>query len=140
MAEADVTAIRNILGEIGRQQHLTEEDEILLVANSDTIYTDYQDLIDIIGVYLSTDPTHIGTNYYTNGSFDTKDGIITLGTTLPAHTEVIVSYVRKHGLADTDIEIHYDGAKNYLAHKMIYFDYEWDAPTDVWFQLPYGRV
>lgn len=130
MAEADVTAIRKILGEIGRQQHLTEEDEILLVANSDTVYADYQDLIDVIGVYLSSDPTHAGTNYYTGGSFDYKDGIITLGTTLPPHTEVIVSYVRKHGLTDAEIDVHYEGAKLFLAYKMVYFDYEWDNPTE----------
>jgi len=129
MSAEDIATIRQILGEIGRQQHLTEEDEIGIVASNDTIYTDYQDTVDVIGVWLSSDPNHTGTNYYTGGSFDNKDGKIILGTSLTAGTEVLISYVRKQGLSDIDIQTHYDGAKLFLAYKMVYFDYEWDNPT-----------
>jgi hypothetical protein len=45
----------------------------------------------VTGVWLATDATHAGTNYFTGGSWDGK--VLTLGTDLPAAvTAVIVNY------------------------------------------------
>jgi len=45
------------------------------------------------GVWLQTDPTHVGTNFFTSGSFDANLGVITLGSNLPSLTSpVLVSY------------------------------------------------
>ncbi len=49
--------------------------------------------ITIDGVWLATDPTHAGTNYYTGGSFGEEDKAVTLGTLLPYdNIDVLVSY------------------------------------------------
>jgi len=50
-------------------------------------------VMGVTGVWLQTDPTHVGINYYTGGSFASSTGIITLGTALPnATTGVLVNY------------------------------------------------
>ena len=49
--------------------------------------------ITITGVYLTTDPNHAGTNYFTGGSFNSTTKVITLGSALPnANTSVLVQY------------------------------------------------
>jgi hypothetical protein len=49
--------------------------------------------ITITGVWLLTDPTHAGTNYYTSGSYNATTRVITLGATLPgANTNVLINY------------------------------------------------
>ena len=49
--------------------------------------------ITITGVYLLTDPTHAGTNYYTSGSYNATTRVITLGSALPgATTDVLIAY------------------------------------------------
>jgi len=49
--------------------------------------------ITITGVWLLTDPTHAGTNYYTSGSYAATTRIITLGAALPgANTAVLINY------------------------------------------------
>ena len=47
----------------------------------------------IEGVWLTTDPTHAGTNYYTGGSYNPTTREISLGAALPgAQTQVLVNY------------------------------------------------
>lgn len=49
--------------------------------------------ITITGVWLATDTTKAGTNYYTGGSFSEEDYEIILGTAVPsAETDVIIDY------------------------------------------------
>lgn len=49
--------------------------------------------ITIDGVWLASDTTHVGTNYYTGGSYVDETQIITLGSVLPsANEQVIVNY------------------------------------------------
>jgi hypothetical protein len=50
-------------------------------------------VLSVSGVWLSTDLGHIGTNYYTGGSFDADTGILILGSALPgATTNVLINY------------------------------------------------
>lgn len=47
----------------------------------------------ITGVFLQTDYTQSGTNYFSGGSYDSSTGTITLGSALPgANTDVWVNY------------------------------------------------
>jgi len=47
----------------------------------------------VAGVWLFSDPTHSGTNYYTGGSVDALNGIITLGTPLgDLNVGVLINY------------------------------------------------
>ena len=49
--------------------------------------------ITITGVWLLTDPTHAGTNYFTGGSYNATTRVVTLGASLPgATTAVLVNY------------------------------------------------
>jgi len=49
--------------------------------------------ITIVGVWLATDYTKVGTNYYTGGNFVESTLTITLGTVLSgANTDVIIEY------------------------------------------------
>lgn len=130
MAEVDIDVIRGILGEIGREQHLVEEDEIQIAVSANTIYADYQEIVEVGGVWLASDPDKSGTNYFTGGTFNKKSGIITLGTAVNPSDEVIVLYARKHGLTDAEIQIHYDAAKIYISFLLHYDEYEFDTPTE----------
>jgi len=50
-------------------------------------------ITSVSGVWLQTDPTHVGINYYTGGSFQATTGVITLGTPLlAANTPVLINY------------------------------------------------
>jgi len=129
MAEEDIDAMRGILGEIGREQHLVEEDEIQIAVSANTIYADYQEIVEVGGVWLSSDISKT-TNLYTGGSFERKSGIITLGTPVSPSDEVIVLYARKHGLTDVEIQAHYDAAKVYVSFLLHYDDYVFDNPTE----------
>jgi len=49
--------------------------------------------VTIDGVWLANDTTHVGTNYYTGGSYNDETQTITPGTSLPAtNTDVIITY------------------------------------------------
>jgi len=61
-------------------------------SDSTTKVTVNYDIARVIGVYLSSDPNHEGTNYATNNSFNGRE--IYLNTPLPNKTGVIVSYHR----------------------------------------------
>ncbi len=56
----------------------------------------------VYGVWLSSDPTHLGTNYFTGGSF--SDNIITLGSELPSGStsvEIVYSCLHPHYLSNS---------------------------------------
>ena len=57
----------------------------LLVANTE--------ITAVTGVWLQSDPTHVGTNYYTSGTFDALTGEIELGSALPVDVVgVLINY------------------------------------------------
>lgn len=72
---------------------VTEVDE--LETSTDTLHVALANtnLTGVTGVWLQSDPFHLGTNYYTGGSYNATLGVVTLGTALPgATTGVLVNY------------------------------------------------
>ena len=119
MTQADIDSVRNLMGEIGRVQYTVEIDEFTITIGTDTVYVDYQShflLCQRKGSWLTTDIDKSGTNYYTNGSFDAKFGKVTLGTSVSsANTEVLVTYVRRIGLIDAEVEQHFTASQAYIS-------------------------
>ncbi len=64
--------------------------------------------VTIVGVFLSSDYTKAGTNYFTGGSYNDSTREITLGSALPDdETEVIVDYnYTGHRVVVTALDVH----------------------------------
>lgn len=72
---------------------VTEIDEQQISQDASNVVIANPMITAVSGVWLQTDPTHAGTNYYTGGSFAATTGVITLGTPLPgANTPVLIDY------------------------------------------------
>lgn len=68
-------------------------DEQNIAQNTTQVEVSNPKVLSVSGVWLLTDPSHLGTNYYTGGSFVASSGLITLGTVLPsAGTAVLIDY------------------------------------------------
>jgi|GEM_PF-6310462 len=129
--QEEINTIRGLLNELGRVQNVVEYDEFTVVASNNKIYLEFQNVIDVVGVWLATDNDKSGTNYYTGGSVDYNSGVITLGTPLAPNTEVVVTYVRSNGLTDEVIDVQFETAKAFINHVMCH-EYEFDDPqTDL---------
>jgi len=78
---------RDDLAVVDEQNTSTDTTHIALINTAATGIT-------ITGVWLLTDPTHAGTNYYSGGSsYDAVTRILTLATALPAaNTNVLINY------------------------------------------------
>ena len=78
------------------------------------VYTANIQVSSISGVWLQSDPSHSGTNYYTSGSFVASTGLITLGTALPSDTTpVLIDYI--HTTID-DVEADYTPIGDTISH------------------------
>lgn len=72
---------------------VTVVDERLTSTDANHVTVINTTVTGVTGVWLQSDPSHVGTNYYTGGSFDANTGIVTLGTPLPSATEqLLVNY------------------------------------------------
>lgn len=49
-------------------------------------------ILSVTGVFLNSDPNKLGTNFFTSGSFDVETGVVTLGTSLPDTSDVLIDY------------------------------------------------
>jgi len=94
----DVATLRSLLMEIGNQQFHQVIDERRLVGQNDTVKPLFQRLEEVIGVWLATDYTKTGTNYFSSGGLDQTT--IFLGSPLSAGTEVVCSYIVADGMND----------------------------------------
>jgi len=67
---------------------------------TDTLHVPVQHtpMLGVSGVFLHSDPHRLGTNFFSGGSFDAVNGIITLGTLLPDTNDVLVDYT--YAIAD----------------------------------------
>jgi len=70
---------------------VTVVDERLTSTDVDHITTINTTVNGVTGVWLQSDPSHVGTNYYTGGSYDANTGIVTLGVSLPSATEQVLT-------------------------------------------------
>jgi hypothetical protein len=90
------TGVRVSMTDTGFVTRVTE----MHVSTNTTQVTVEHTVRDVQGVWLETDPGHIGTNYFIGGNF--VDDTITLGTALPgptANVEVVYSCLHPHYLA-----------------------------------------
>jgi len=112
---SDVGWVRKLLTQAGRQNTSVREDDIIPVFNQLTLYADFSDIVDVGGVWLVDDLTHSGTNYASGAVVYPKKGTIILGTAIPAtERDVLITYAQRDGLADDEIQIGIDMAKDYI--------------------------
>ena len=133
---SEVKLVRDKLGDAGNLIAETIVDEESIASSIDTLFTMYQMIFEVTGVWLKTDTEHVGTNYYTgaNGEFNAHTGMITLHTSLPsANKEVIITYTYFKGLHGDVISQFLTEAKMYVK-KYTRKTYDWtlafDDPAD----------
>lgn len=126
--------VRQILGEAGelRMQHVS--DEIVSPASLVEIHTTRIRIQSVEGVWLLTDETHSGTNYYTGGGFVAEKGKIWLGTALPTMNQLVrLSYTWESGVTDETISWHLHSSKLFVTNFTGYV-FEYGAETDATLQ------
>lgn len=124
---SEIKLVRDKLGDAGNLIAETIIDEEGIASTSSTVFTMYQMIFEVNGVWLRSDTGHTGTNYYTgdNGAFDSHTGQITLHTSLPSdNEEVLISYTYFKGLHDDMISQFLTEAKMYVK-KYTRKDYTW---------------
>ncbi len=91
-------------------------DEEAISESTNVVFPAERMLYSVTSVYLASDPTHAGTEYYgATGTFDTYTGAITLETALPDdNTQVLISYTMTRGLSDETVDMLIDEAKLYV--------------------------
>lgn len=125
--ESEIMMVRERLGDAGTLIAEVIVDEMGISTDVDTVFTMYQMIYEVNGVWLRTDTAHSGTNYYdgVDGDFDSRMGMITLHTSLPAAvTEVLIDYTYYRGLHNDTIDQFLTEAKLYVK-KFTRKDYIW---------------
>lgn len=123
----EIMLVRKRLGDAGTLIAETIIDEEAIATNADTIFTMYQMLFEVNGVWLRDDTEHTGTNYFSgvDAKFDTYTGQLTLHTSLPSENEeVLISYTYYRGLHDEFIDEFLTEGKLYV-RKYTGHDYDW---------------
>jgi Fe-S-cluster containining protein len=129
---AEIKLVRDKLGDAGNLIAETIIDEEAITTNMDTVFTMYQMIYEVNGIWLITDAGHTGTNYYVgdNGAFDSHTGMITLHTSLPSDNEgVLISYTYFKGLHNDVITQFLTEAKMFVK-KYTRKDYTWSQAFD----------
>lgn len=114
---SEIKLVRDKLGDAGNLVAETIIDEQSISSSDSIVFTMYQMIFEVTGVWLASDTTHVGTNYYEgdNGAFDSHTGMITLHTALPSDNEdVSISYTYFKGLHDDVITQFLTEAKMYV--------------------------
>lgn len=113
---AEITMVRDKLGDAGIQVTETITDEEAISESTTVVFPAERMIYSVTSVYLASDPTHASTEYYgATGSFDSYTGAITLETALPGdNTPVLINYTMMRGLPDTVIDWFLDEAKLYI--------------------------
>ena len=119
--------VRLRLGDLGQLRFHVIKDEIQTPISTDTVTTLRRNVYAITGVYLATDIDHEGTDYYTGGSYQSRTGLLTLGTELSnALDDVMITYTVMEGLQTDQIEVSLDEAEAYV-EALVSLTYDWDA-------------
>jgi hypothetical protein len=123
-----------MLGDAAEMNTVTIVDELRTSENASMVNTRYKQVKSVTGVWLSTDPDHASTEYYTgaNGAFDIYTGEVTLHTPLPGPSmNVLINYTYFKGLPPEVIDEMVTNAKQYVS---------WYANEDFDFTLATDRV
>lgn len=115
-----------MLADAGGMRAITIVNELSVSASATVVFPKYTQIYSVSGVWLSTDPDHLSTNYYTgdNGEFNTYTGVITLHTALPSeNVDVLLNYTHFKGLSDEVVDDQITDAKRYIEYRT---NVEWD--------------
>jgi hypothetical protein len=115
-----------MLGDAGGMRAITIINELSTSASTSSAFPKYTQIHSVSGVWLSTDPDHLGTNYYSGAGadFNPYTGEVTLDPVLPdANAGVIVNYTHFKGLSDEVADDQITDAKRYIEFRT---DVEWD--------------
>lgn len=112
---AEITRVRLMLGDAAEMKAVTMVNELRISETTELVNLKYGQIKSVSGVWASTDPTHIGTNYYTGGSFDAYTTEVKLGVALPGdNTNVLINYTYFKGLSDLVTDQHVTNAKTFV--------------------------
>lgn len=112
---AEILAVRNMLSDAGIQMTEVVVDELRTSSDVKVVFVKYTQIHNVVGIWLSTDPTHAGTNYYDGGSFNAYTGELTLNSSLPdASTNVLINYTHYKGLAESVVDQHISFSKGFV--------------------------
>jgi hypothetical protein len=126
---AEILKVRQMLGDAAELLAVTLESELRTSASTTIVYTRYGQIMNVHGVWLATDPDHVGTEYYGAGSFNAYTREITLETSLPAtNTDVLINYTYHKGLPDGVIDVQITFAKAYIS-SYTNFSFDWTAAS-----------
>lgn len=124
--ESEILSVRRMLSDAGGMRAITILNELNTSESVSTIFPKYTQIYSVSGVWLSTDPDHLSTNYYSGAGaeFNPYTGAVTLDPVLPdANVGVIVNYTHFKGLSDEVADDQITDAKRYIEFRT---DVEWD--------------
>jgi hypothetical protein len=124
--DAEIASVRRVLGDAGGMRAITRINELRISESINTIFPKYIQIYSVSGVWLSTDPNHGSTNYYSGdgAKFNAYTGMITLDPTLPgANVDVLINYTYFKGISDAVADDQVTDAKRYIEFRT---DTEWD--------------
>lgn len=99
--QVHVNLLRDRLQEAGENTEQYVPNEYRPVIGDSIVYTKRPNIVAVYGVWLTNDTSKTGTNYFTNGSFDSNNGMITLGSSTPTKYGVVhVDYTWSTGMTD----------------------------------------
>lgn len=112
---AEITRVRLMLGDAAEMKAVTMVNELRISETTELVNLKYGQIKSVSGVWAATDPTHVGTNYYTGGSFDAYTTEVKLGVALPGdNTNVLINYTYFKGLSDLVADQHVTNAKAFI--------------------------
>jgi len=119
--DSKVGQVRNLLVQAGRTATLVRDNDLVPLFYNEgimTIYTDFQDIIDVSGLWLSSDIFNSGTNYLSGASIYPEEGRITMPTNITGwdetQTEALITYAHIQGLTDQQIQLNINIAESYV--------------------------
>ena len=130
--DAEIISVRRVLGDAGGMRAITRVNELGISESINTIFPKYIQIYSVSGVWLSTDPDHTATNYYSGDSavFNPYTGMVTLDPVLPGtNVDVLVNYTYFKGISDEVADDQITDAKRYIEFRTD-TEWNWAATTD----------
>jgi len=119
--DSKVGQVRNLLVQAGRTATLVRDNDLVPIFYSGsiaTIYTDFQDIIDVAGFWTPDDIFNSGTNFLSGAKIYPEEGRITFPTNLvgwdTSLAEGLITYAYIQGLTDEQIQLNIDIAESFV--------------------------
>lgn len=123
---SELLAVRRMLADAGGMRAITLTNELITSESVSNVFPRYTQIYSVSSVWLSTDPDHTGTNYFSGSgaAFNPYTGEITLDPTLPeANMDVLLNYTHFKGLPDEVVDDQITDGKRYMEFRT---DVVWD--------------